>query len=247
VATGAAHDESDHDGQEGGLAASRRFWETKARENPYWYVSSHGPYDRRNLEEFWRSGFKIWDDLKSATGYRPRPDHTVVEIGCGVGRLTRAIAPQVGRVLALDIAEEMLTVARTGAPPNATFHRSDGRTLPVPGGSADLVVAYCVFQHLPTVGILGQYLAEMVRVARPHALVVFTLSPPRWTDALRPLLRGRRFIKERLSPDGPRGLYRREWLGIRPSVGTVRGLSPILLAHTTLHGDKSLFHGRTAA
>jgi hypothetical protein len=79
-----------------GLEASRQFWDEKARENPYWYVSSAGPYEGRNLAEFWASGPKIWNDLKSASGYLPTPSDTVVEIGCGVGRLTRAIAPEVG-------------------------------------------------------------------------------------------------------------------------------------------------------
>ena len=91
------------------LEASHRFWNEKARENPYWYVSSFGPYEGRDLAEFWASGPRIWNDLKNAIGYAPSPAHTVVEIGCGVGRLTRALAPEVGRVEAFDISEEMLT------------------------------------------------------------------------------------------------------------------------------------------
>ena len=90
-----------------GLEASRQFWDEKARENPYWYVSSAGPYEGRNLAEFWASGPKIWNDLKSASGYQPKRIDTVVEIGCGVGRLTRAIAPEVGRVFAFDLSAEM--------------------------------------------------------------------------------------------------------------------------------------------
>ena len=61
-------------------------------------VSSAGPYEGRNLAEFWASGPKIWNDLKSASGYVPKSTDTVVEIGCGVGRLTRAIASEVGEV-----------------------------------------------------------------------------------------------------------------------------------------------------
>jgi len=64
-----------------GLEASRQFWDEKARENPYWYVSSAGPYEGRDLAEFWASGPKIWNDLKSAAGYDPKHTDTVVEIG----------------------------------------------------------------------------------------------------------------------------------------------------------------------
>ena len=109
-----------------GLEASRQFWDEKARENPYWYVSSAGPYEGRNLAEFWASGPKIWNDLKSASGYQPKPGDTVVEIGCGVGRLTRAIAPEVGRVFAFDLSAEMLTIARSSVEAaNASFHRAE--------------------------------------------------------------------------------------------------------------------------
>ena len=45
------------------LEASRQFWDDKARENAYWYVSSAGPYQDRNLDEFWASGQTIWNDL----------------------------------------------------------------------------------------------------------------------------------------------------------------------------------------
>jgi SAM-dependent methyltransferase len=108
-----------------GLEASRQFWDEKARENPYWYVSSAGPYEGRNLAEFWASGPKIWNDLKSASGYQPKRIDTVVEIGCGVGRLTRAIAPEVGRVFAFDLSAEMLTIARSVEADNASFHRAE--------------------------------------------------------------------------------------------------------------------------
>lgn len=230
------------------LDANRRFWDDKALENPYWYISSYGAYERRDLQEFWQSGQKIWHDLLVATSFRPRPEHVVVEIGCGVGRLTRTIASNVARVEAFDLSAEMLAVARRAAPPNARFHHGDGESLrPLPDASADLVVAYCVFQHLPSTEVLRGYLAEMVRVARPGASVAFTLTPRSWHVWLGPLLQARQRIREGFRRGGPRGLYRHEWVGIRPSAATVRQISPIALGRTALHGDKWLFHGTTAA
>ena len=139
-----------------GLEASRQFWDEKARENPYWYVSSAGPYEGRNLAEFWASGPKIWNDLKSASGYLPTPSDTVVEIGCGVGRLTRAIAPEVGKVFAFDLSAEMLTIARSSVEAaNASFHRAETPALAeIADSSANAFVAYCVFQHLPDLDVL---------------------------------------------------------------------------------------------
>jgi SAM-dependent methyltransferase len=228
------------------LDASRRFWDDKARENAYWYVSSYGPYEGRDLTEFWASGPKIWRELCDSIGYRPRASDVVVEIGCGVGRLTRAIAADVARVEAFDLSREMLAIARQADLGNVRFHHGDGVSLrPLTAGTADCVLAYCVFQHLPSTAVLGGYLAEMLRVARPGATIAFTLTRPTWTTPLRPLLRVRQWVREPLRRDGPRGLYRRAWVGIQPRAATVRRLAPIPLHQTLLHGDKWLFHGVT--
>jgi SAM-dependent methyltransferase len=228
------------------LRTSRAFWDAKATENPYWYVSSYGPYGERDLEEFWAAGPRIWRDLREAIGYAPRRADVVVEIGCGVGRLTRAIASDVAHVHAFDISEGMLAVARQSGPVNATFHRGDGDSLAgVSNGTADLAIAYCVFQHLPSLAVLSRYLAEMRRVVKPGGIIAFTLSPRTWDDALRPVLRVNRWLREKVARGGPRGLYRREWIGIRPRRDDVYALSPMPLDFTPLHGDKWLFWGRT--
>jgi ubiquinone/menaquinone biosynthesis C-methylase UbiE len=230
-----------------GMSRSRRFWNDKAAENAYWYVSSYASYDSRDRSEFWASGAKIWNDLKAATGYRPASDHTVVEIGCGVGRLTRAIAPEVQSVLAFDIAEQMLALARQGAPANASFACCEGCVLSnVPDASADATIAYCVFQHLPDLSALASYLREMHRVTKPGGMIAFTATPRTWKDApiCTTLLRARRRVRESMRKNGPRGLYRKEWYGIRPSRQSIMRLVPMPIASTILHGDKWLFYGR---
>ena len=228
-----------------GLEASRQFWDEKARENPYWYVSSAGPYEGRNLAEFWASGPKIWNDLKSASGYDPKPTDTIVEIGCGVGRLTRAIAPQVGKVFAFDLSAEMLAIARTSVEAsNASFHRAETPALAeIADSSADTFVAYCVFQHLPDLDVLRAYLRTAARVLKPGGRLIFTMTPRTWRDSIAFALRMRRWLVERRSSDGPRGLYRNEWYGIRPTVQEIEGLSPIKTKNLLLHGDKLLFFG----
>ena len=192
------------------LDSSRAFWNAKAAENPYWYVSSYGPYDERDLAEFWEAGRRIWHDVHHAIGVAPRHTDVVVEVGCGVGRLTRAIAADVAHVHAFDISEGMLTVARRAGPPNATFHQSDGDSLAgVPSGAANLAIAYCVFQHLPSLAVLQRYVSEMARAVKSGGTIAFTLSPRTWDDALRPVLRVKRWLREQLVPGGPRGLYQR--------------------------------------
>jgi len=225
---------------------SKSFWNQAADENPYWYVSSYGPYDaKRNLDEFWASGHKIWADIKKATGYTPTADDTVVEIGCGVGRLTRAIAPEVGRVIALDISEKMIAIACQANLPNADLRVADGFTLSgISDGSVDLALGYCVFQHLPSHAALKSYLAEMRRVIKSGGMIAFTLVARDLTTWLLPVFRVRAYLRERFSRGGPKGIYRKDWVGIRPGVAAVCDMSPVRLNQRMLGGGRVLYFGR---
>ena len=207
-------------------------------------VSSAGPYEGRNLAEFWASGPKIWNDLKSASGYVPKSTDTVVEIGCGVGRLTRAIASEVGKVFAFD-PSEMLAIARSSVEAtNASFNRAETPALAeIADSSTHAFVAYCVFQHLPDLGVLREYLKTAARVLKPGGVLMFTMSPRMWRDSFAFALRARRWLVERRSLRGPRGLYRNEWYGIRPTIQKIGDLCPIKTKNLSLHGDKWLFVG----
>lgn len=226
------------------LASSREFWNSKAKANPYWYISSFGPYEGRDLKGFWQSGETIWKEIKSACGYAPRGDDVIVEIGCGVGRLTRAIAPEVGIVHSFDISEEMLRQAKMNVPANVDLHVAQGNSLRLISSShADFTLAYCVFQHLPTISDLREYLAEIVRVAKRGGMIAFTMNERDWTWTLLPLLRLKAFAKSSLGLQPP-DLYRREWLGIRPRVKQVLQLCSVRLEVKDIGGERVLFWGK---
>jgi len=224
----------------------KSFWNRAAAENPYWFVSSYGSYNAdRDLDEFWASGSKIWEEIKRITGYVPSRVHKVIEIGCGVGRLSRAISPEVGHVTALDISENMLAIAKQSNLENVEFRIAQGFSLPgIENESVDLSLGYCVFQHLPSHSALESYLKEMCRVARRGGLVVFTLCPRDWKTLFLPALRARAYLRERLlRTKGPKGVYQREWVGIRPSDSTVFRLSPIHLDRHNMGAGRILYFG----
>lgn len=226
--------------------SSKSFWNRAAGENPYWYISSYGRYDAdRNPDEFWASGFAIWTDIKRVTRYTPESGDAVVEIGCGIGRLTRVIAPEVGRVIALDISEKMLAIARQANLPNVDFRTAERFMLGgIPDRSVNLSLGYCVFQHLPSHAALRSYLAEMYRVTKAGGMIVFTLAPRDWSTCLLPALRVRAYLREHFSGGGPKGIYRKEWVGIRLSVSAVSRLSPIRLERCALDAGRILYFGR---
>jgi len=114
----------------------------------------------------------------------------------------------------------------------------------IPDESVDLALGYCVFQQLPSHTALKSYLTEMHRVTKPGSIVAFTLVPRDWTAWLLPGLRVRAYFRERFSGGGPRGVCRKEWVGIRPSACAVRGISAMRLDHCLLDGERMLYFWR---
>jgi SAM-dependent methyltransferase len=92
-----------------------------------------------------------------------------VEVGCGPGRMTGALAERFDRVLALDVSPAMLEQARAAVKaPNVQFVAVSGERLDgVDDGTADALVCYLVFQHLPARRVIESYLHEFARVLAP--------------------------------------------------------------------------------
>jgi SAM-dependent methyltransferase len=120
-----------------------------------------------------------------------------VEVGCGPGRMTGALAERFDRVVAVDVSPAMLDRARTAVTaPNVEFRAVSGeRQDGVDDGIADTLVCYLVLQHLPSARVIRSYLAEFARVLAPRGeafvqLPVLESGPGRVRRALRvPLLK----------------------------------------------------------
>jgi SAM-dependent methyltransferase len=157
----------------------RRFWDARAREDPYFFVDSRLRYRNPDTERFWSEGEADLRRLLAAGGVELAAADRVVEIGCGLGRLTRPIAAQVREVIAIDISEGMLGRARELNPglANVSWALGDGRSLaPVADGEADVCISHVVFQHIPDPEITLGYVREMGRVLRPGGVAVFGIS-----------------------------------------------------------------------
>src|SRR5688500_17099561 len=148
----------------------RRFWDRRADENPWYFINNTLSYREPDLERFWASGERDVDMLLERMGVDlARSDH-VVEIGCGAGRMTRAIAGRVAAVTAVDVSPRMLEIARTENQglENVEWLLGDGATLEgIPDASAYACISYVVLQHIPERDVIYGYVREMGRVLRP--------------------------------------------------------------------------------
>lgn len=158
---------------------SQRFWDERSRENALFFVDNELDYDAPDLDDFWRRGELALERMLDLAGVRVHADEDVADIGCGVGRMSRALASRVRRVHAVDISAEMLARARelNADVDNVEWLHGDGRSLSVLGdGSVDGCFSHVVFQHVPDPAITCNYVREMGRVLRPGGWALFQVS-----------------------------------------------------------------------
>jgi ubiquinone/menaquinone biosynthesis C-methylase UbiE len=109
---------------------------------------------------------------------QPQPGERALDIGCGPGLTTRALAEAVGdtgQVLGVDIAAPMLSIARRRCDGLAQvgFELCDVNALPCADASVDLALASQVYEYVEPVDAA---LRELARVLKPggRALLVDT-------------------------------------------------------------------------
>jgi ubiquinone/menaquinone biosynthesis C-methylase UbiE len=191
-----------------------RFWDARARENAAYFVDNRLDYAESDMETFWARGRETVDALFAQLGLRIEPSDTIVEVGCGIGRLTRVFAERASHVWAFDVSSEMIRRAREelSEVANIEWVHGDGTTLqPVPDGAASGCFSFVVFQHIPDPAITLGYVREMGRVLRPGGWSAFQISnDPGIHRPPRPSLGNR--VKARLGR-APKGQDHPAWLG----------------------------------
>lgn len=104
-----------------------------------------------------------------------QPGHTVVDIGCGTGRLAWALREYLrGKYIGFDIVPQLLphAVARVGRP-DWDFLPISSPLTPLAADSSDMTCFFSVFTHIHDEDI-HRYLAEAKRITRPGGLIVFS-------------------------------------------------------------------------
>ena len=164
------------------LENMRREWDARARENARYYVATGRP--DWTEEEFFASGEQavsedILTDMTNVCQGKAPQEMRVLEIGCGAGRLTRALAELFGEVHAVDVSGEMVERARAALAgfPRAHVYQNNGCDLSViPPLEFDFAYSAIVFQHIPSHEIIENYVREVHRVLRPGALFKFQVQ-----------------------------------------------------------------------
>jgi SAM-dependent methyltransferase len=166
-------------------------WDSLGSVDPLWAVLTDP--GRRNggwdLGEFMETGRQtVGNAVKTLTEHDVSLGERVLDFGCGVGRLTNALAEHSKTVVGVDLAASMVQRARelNRHPDRVEFVLYDGLTLPFEDGSFDGALSLLVLQHgRPEVQL--RCLMELQRVVRPGGVLMLQIPsrplPPKPLDA----------------------------------------------------------------
>ena len=171
------------------ISALRRHWERLGRLDPYWAVLTDpgkqgGGWD---VAEFFNSGVAEIDDVlqRAARLGLAHSRRRALDFGCGVGRLTQAMATHFTRCDGVDISASMLQAARQHNrwPERCHYHLNPSSDLALfDDGSFDFVYSTLVLQHMEP-KYSTAYMREFLRVLAPGGLLVFQIPSQRATEA----------------------------------------------------------------
>ena len=167
------------------LIDSQRYWDQHADSDPLWTVLAFPDKSggRWTLQEFMKTGEREIALLfhRFAALQVEQPAGRALDFGCGVGRLTQALARRVERVVGADISPVMIELAAklNRYPHNAGYICTAHTGLEsLPSESFQLIYSNIVLQHvLPDVAV--SCLHEFFRLLEPDGLLVFQLPSHR--------------------------------------------------------------------
>lgn len=149
-------------------------WNKRAKEDAFRFVSCF----RKDWND---ESFYAWGEIQThividkffqAQNIDPS-GWAVLEIGCGAGRMSRALASRFKRVFAYDVSDEYVQIARekNSHLQNVVFTVNDGTSFPeVSESSIDFVFSGWTMQHMPTQAVVLKNIAEIGRVLKDGGL-----------------------------------------------------------------------------
>src|SRR5690348_8921885 len=138
------------------LKGHKRNWEDLGTLDAYWAVLTRpdARYGQWDAEEFFQTaGPEVARVMAAADRLGVAKSHeTMLDFGCGVGRLTRAFSPHFQRCYGVDVSASMVAKATelNQAYPNCTFVENPRTDLGLfADGTFDLIYSVIVLQHVP--------------------------------------------------------------------------------------------------
>jgi len=131
-----------------------------------------------DLKEFFATGEREISQLMESAARlgMPKVKGRALDFGCGVGRLTQALATYFEECVGVDISASMVDRAKELCDKaNCRFVLNDLPNLPFPDQYFDLIYTSIVLQHVPKKTLIRIYITELVRTLKGGGLLVMQI------------------------------------------------------------------------
>ena len=178
-------------------AKAEEYWSKRLQEtNPLAAVLSF------NLPAYFNEAYSTWEIACVLGALDSWTDLRVLDVGCGVGRVTVPVARAGARVVALDNSRQMLAACKqnveaAGVGDHVAYQQGSARKIPVSDGDFDVVLCLGVLEHLPP-DVRTEALGEITRVVKPGGSVLVVANS---TSSVF-LKRESRYESDRQEPSG---------------------------------------------
>jgi len=165
------------------LNQTRKFWRTRNIDYAKFSRILVSPETRKKLLIGDKKGLnKLWEKQTKKDFQKIFKDidclsiNSVLEIGCGVGRILKVLEEHklFSRIIGVDISPKMIQYAeeylKLQDSSTIELYLTDGENLPIKDNSIDFVFSIVTFQHMTTKSIVKANLKEIYRVLVPKGL-----------------------------------------------------------------------------
>ena len=152
------------------MNSQKQLWDKLSKENSRYYIYSDCGKSISE-EQFKKSGEADYNRLIKNDDLINTFD-SILDIGCGTGRLTASMGYYFDRVVGIDISGEMIKLAKERLYDfnNIELIETNGYTIPLPDKSISIAFSYLVFQHMKTEGMVESNFSEAYRVLKSGGL-----------------------------------------------------------------------------
>jgi len=132
---------------------------------------------RWDADEFFATGVREVGALmeQAAAWRKPIARRSALDFGCGIGRLSQALADHFDRVYGVDISPKMIELAQQHNRKGARVEylcSAAGDLSHFADGSIDMILSWITLQHMRP-RYARRYIQEFLRVLAPGGLLVF--------------------------------------------------------------------------
>lgn len=157
-------------------------WDEFAKKDPLWSILPlpEKKGNRWNIQDLFITGEK---EIKSIMAYVGTlgikiGNEKALDFGCGVGRLTQALAAYFSECYGVDISSKMIALANqyNQHSKRCKYILNCTNDLKIfQDNTFDFIYSNIVFQHIPPFYTFG-YIKEFLRIMKPKGLIIFQIT-----------------------------------------------------------------------